>query len=100
MMAAAVHPEGRMTRIVMTPGAVDSADWRGISSGAAAGLDPACRPGVAASADAVVRIVDTGDPVYGINTGFGKLASVRIAAEHLAILQRNLVMSPAAGVGG
>ncbi len=40
-----------------------------------------------------------GEPVYGINTGFGKLASVRIADEDLATLQRNLVLSHAAGVG-
>ena len=38
-------------------------------------------------------------PVYGINTGFGKLASVHIAAGDLAALQRNIVLSHAAGVG-
>ena len=62
-------------------------------------LDPACRPGIAASAAAVARIVAAGKPVYGINTGFGKLASVRIAAGDLATLQRNIVLSHAAGVG-
>ena len=40
-----------------------------------------------------------GEPVYGINTGFGKLASVHIAAGDLATLQRNIVLSHAAGVG-
>ena len=40
-----------------------------------------------------------GEPVYGINTGFGKLASVRIEAADLATLQRNIVLSHAAGVG-
>src|ERR1019366_2102077 len=49
------------------------------------------------------RIVETiagGDvPVYGINTGFGKLAQTRIAAADLAKLQRNLILSHAAGVG-
>src|SRR3546814_6575661 len=39
------------------------------------------------------------DPVYGINTGFGKLASVRIDAADLATLQRNIVLSHAAGTG-
>ena len=38
-------------------------------------------------------------PVYGINTGFGKLASVRIGAADLETLQRNIVLSHAAGVG-
>ena len=51
------------------------------------------------SAAAVARIVAQGEPVYGINTGFGKLASVRIAAGDLATLQRNIVLSHAAGVG-
>ncbi len=40
-----------------------------------------------------------GEPVYGINTGFGKLASVRIPADDLETLQRNIVLSHAAGVG-
>ena len=45
----------------------------------------------------VARIVEKGAPVYGINTGFGKLASVRIDAADLGALQRNLVLSHAAG---
>jgi histidine ammonia-lyase len=43
---------------------------------------------VRASAAAVAAIVAKGAPVYGINTGFGKLASVRIEREDLATLQR------------
>jgi histidine ammonia-lyase len=39
------------------------------------------------------------EPVYGINTGFGKLASVKIGDADLATLQRNIVLSHAAGVG-
>ena len=42
------------------------------------------------------RIVAKGEPVYGINTGFGKLASVRIEPADLAQLQRNIVLSHAA----
>src|SRR5262249_57958156 len=37
--------------------------------------------------------------VYGINTGFGKLASTRIAADQTALLQRNLIVSHCCGVG-
>lgn len=88
-----------MTTIMMQPGAVALADWQAIYRGAAPVIDPACRPVVQASADAVARIVAKGTPVYGINTGFGKLASVRIDAADLAILQRNIVLSHAAGVG-
>src|SRR5262249_34380891 len=67
--------------------------------GAAAALDPASRTAVAAGAKTIDAIVAKGEPVYGINTGFGKLASVRIGDEDLVTLQRNIVLSHAAGVG-
>ncbi|UDL94119.1 histidine ammonia-lyase [Lichenihabitans sp. PAMC28606] len=88
-----------MTSIMLKPGAASLADWRAIYRGAVPTLDPACRPAVEASAASVARIVAKGEPVYGINTGFGKLASVRIDAADLATLQRNIVLSHAAGVG-
>jgi len=47
----------------------------------------------------VDRAADGSDPVYGINTGFGKLASVRIPADRLQTLQRNLIVSHASGFG-
>jgi histidine ammonia-lyase len=47
----------------------------------------------------VQAIVDNDQVVYGINTGFGKLASTRIANDHLAELQRNLVLSHCVGTG-
>src|SRR5262249_11081141 len=40
-----------------------------------------------------------GGPVYGINTGFGKLAQTHIAEDQLELLQRNLVLSHSVGVG-
>ncbi|MES2987845.1 MAG: histidine ammonia-lyase [Pseudomonadota bacterium] len=85
--------------MLLTPGAVPYADWRAIYHGAAVELDPACRAAVAESQASVRRILARGEPVYGINTGFGKLASVRIESEDLATLQRNIVLSHAAGVG-
>jgi histidine ammonia-lyase len=85
--------------MLLTPGKASYADWRAIYAGATPELDPASRPAVAASAEAVARILAHGEPVYGINTGFGKLASVRIDACDLAALQRNIVMSHATGVG-
>ncbi len=49
---------------------------------------------------AVVQAAAAGDaPVYGVNTGFGKLASTRISKEDLATLQRNLIRSHCVGVG-
>ncbi|WP_405041492.1 histidine ammonia-lyase [Phenylobacterium sp.] len=88
-----------MNDVVMRPGAVGLSEWRAIYRGAGASLDPASAPGIAASAAAVERILARGEPIYGINTGFGKLASVRIEAGDLATLQRNIVLSHAAGVG-
>ena len=85
--------------MILTPGTIPYADWRAIYDGAAPSFDPACDEAIVASAAAVGRIVARGEPVYGINTGFGKLASVRIEADDLARLQRNIVLSHAAGVG-
>jgi histidine ammonia-lyase len=85
--------------IILQPGGVSLNDWRVIYQGAGAKLDSACMPAVEASARTVEAIVARGEPVYGINTGFGKLASVRIEPADLARLQTNLVLSHAAGVG-
>src|SRR5580658_1618547 len=52
-----------------------------------------------ASRAVVERVVASGETAYGINTGFGKLASVRISAEQVRQLQVNLVRSHACGVG-
>ena len=89
-----------MTRaIILRPGNMDLADWRAIYEGAPVALDDGCRPAVEAGAAAVAAILAQGEPVYGINTGFGRLASVRIDDGDLAKLQRNLVLSHAAGTG-
>ena len=88
-----------MNRILLTPGDAPLDAWRAIYRGAPVALDPGCAGAVAESAAAVDRILGRGGAVYGINTGFGKLASVRIAAADLAALQRNLVLSHAAGLG-
>ena len=88
-----------MSEVVLKPGEVALAQWEAIYRGASARLDPAAAPRIAASAAAVERIVARGAPVYGINTGFGKLASVRIDDADLAVLQRNIVLSHAAGTG-
>lgn len=87
------------TTLTLTPGAVSLDQWRAIYQGAVPMLDPACHAQVQRGADTITRIIAKGEPVYGVNTGFGKLASVRIADADLAELQRNIVLSHAAGVG-
>jgi histidine ammonia-lyase len=62
-------------------------------------LAPAAMERMHASRAVVDRLVASGATAYGINTGFGKLASVRISAEQVRQLQINLVRSHACGVG-
>src|SRR5579872_1626911 len=88
-----------MTPQVLRPGAVTLDMWGGILDGAPAVLDPGAAASVAGGAATVARIVARGEPVYGVNTGFGKLASMRIAPADLRQLQRNLVLSHSVGVG-
>ena len=85
--------------IPLIPGDVSLANWRKIYNGETPHLDPASLPRIAESAAAIERILAKGEPIYGINTGFGKLASTRIADADLTTLQRNIVLSHAAGVG-
>jgi histidine ammonia-lyase len=85
--------------VTITPGAMTLADWNAIYEGAGAELNAGAWEAIDRSAAAVARIVAKGAPVYGINTGFGKLASVRIADDELSTLQRNIVLSHAAGTG-
>lgn len=86
--------------ITLRPGAANLATlerlWR---ETAPVKLDPATKAAVDAASERV-RLVAQGDvPVYGINTGFGKLASVRIPPEDTETLQRNLILSHCCGVG-
>jgi histidine ammonia-lyase len=85
--------------VKLVPGAVPLGDWRAVWRGAPVVLDAGHETLAAASAAAVARILQRGEPVYGVNTGFGKLAGVRIADADLVELQRNIVLSHAAGVG-
>ena len=90
--------------MLLRPGHLTLDELQAIHSGGLAKpqpllMDPAALPGILASA-AVVQAAAAGDaPVYGVNTGFGKLASTRISAEDLATLQWNLIRSHSVGVG-
>jgi histidine ammonia-lyase len=75
-------------------------ELRSISHGKAElELDPAAIPTLRAGLAAVERIVASGKPAYGINTGFGRLSQTRIPGEALEQLQLNIVLSHAAGTG-
>jgi histidine ammonia-lyase len=62
-------------------------------------LDEEAVARLAASRRLVEAAISTGNAIYGINTGFGKLANVRVAPDRLNQLQLNLIRSHAAGVG-
>ncbi|MFN3261605.1 MAG: histidine ammonia-lyase [Pikeienuella sp.] len=85
--------------MILKPGAATLAELEAVWRGAAASLDPSARPGVEAAAALVAKAASEDAPVYGVNTGFGKLASRKIAAKDTATLQRNLILSHCAGVG-
>jgi histidine ammonia-lyase len=67
--------------------------------GARVTLDPDARSALVRSRGLVEAAIASGQTIYGINTGFGKLANVRIAPDQLDQLQVNLIRSHAAGVG-
>jgi histidine ammonia-lyase len=86
--------------IKLTPGRADLPTLRKIAREKLPfDLDPTCRAGVDASRKVVESILTKDAPVYGINTGFGQLASKRIPKDQLTDLQRNLVLSHATGTG-
>jgi histidine ammonia-lyase len=67
--------------------------------GEAVHVSPIARPRILASRKAIEQIVERGEVVYGVNTGFGKLSDVRIPQDELRQLQLNLVRSHACGIG-
>jgi histidine ammonia-lyase len=84
----------------ITPGQLTLERLQAIHAGGVElSLDPAAGPAIAASAAVVQRAAQGDAPVYGVNTGFGKLASTRIGAADLATLQLNLIRSHSVGVG-
>jgi len=69
------------------------------AGGVALEIDADARAAIAASAAVVQRAAAGQAAVYGVNTGFGKLASTRISEADLATLQLNLIRSHSVGVG-
>jgi histidine ammonia-lyase len=86
--------------MILTPGQMGLDTLSGIASGRhRIELDPACWPGVEAAAKVVAEMAAGEAAVYGVNTGFGKLATVRIAPGQIRELQRRLVLSHMCGLG-
>ena len=96
-----MHLEGfALTPRVLTPGAVTLGQLRAVHrTDAPVRLDRSTRGAIEAAARQVEEAAAGDHAVYGVNTGFGKLAAVKIAAQDTATLQRNLILSHSSGVG-
>src|SRR5512147_1009018 len=93
-------PEVAMARVILDGQTLGLEQIELVARGGArVELSPAARERVRAARALVDARLGDGEPHYGINTGFGTLAEVRIADADLTRLQRNLVLSHAAGVG-
>jgi len=86
--------------VTLRPGEVPLADLAAIYwQGETVALDRAFDAAIDKGAARVAAVAAGNEPVYGINTGFGKLASIKIDAADTATLQRNLILSHCCGVG-
>jgi histidine ammonia-lyase len=95
---AAYHQQ--MDALILDGQALTLAEIESVSlGGRAVAIAPAALERVAQSRAFIEGILDAGQTVYGVNTGFGKLSDVRVPAGSLAQLQANLVRSHAGGVG-
>ncbi|WP_273247750.1 histidine ammonia-lyase [Sediminimonas qiaohouensis] len=89
-----------VTKLVIEPGNMTLEAMRAVYRGTPVPeIDPSARAGVEQSAGMVNAAARGQAAVYGVNTGFGKLASRKIAPEDTAALQRNLILSHCCGVG-
>ena len=90
----------RMARVTLDGQPLGIADVLAVArAGAAVELGAEAHRRLLLARGEVEAVLASGRAVYGINTGFGSLSRVRIPSEDLAALQRNLILSTAAGVG-
>lgn len=86
--------------LILVPGSTSLQTLQQIwHSGEPATLHPSSRDAVAKAAAMVKQAAAGDEAIYGVNTGFGKLASVKIKSGDTALLQRNLILSHCCGVG-
>ncbi|WDD98408.1 histidine ammonia-lyase [Thalassomonas actiniarum] len=90
-----------LNELNIIPGQLTLAQLRAVNSydGIQYSLDESAFDAINKSAEAVQQVIRDGKVVYGINTGFGLLASTRIKEEELELLQRSIVLSHSAGFG-
>ncbi len=85
---------------VLVPGQVTLAQLERIyRDRLSARLHDSAHPGIERAASHIAAAANGSAAVYGVNTGFGKLASIKIAPQDTATLQKNLILSHCCGVG-
>ena len=86
--------------ILIDPGSAQLAQWRAVmEGGATVRLAEGVRDNVRRCRLTVENLLAGEDAIYGVNTGFGKLAQIRVEDDQLQALQRNLIMSHSVGTG-
>ncbi|WP_455475529.1 histidine ammonia-lyase [Bartonella sp. B17] len=86
--------------IILNPGKVTLSELKNVYlNGEVTKLHNDTYLAIEKGADRIAEIVSGNEPVYGVNTGFGKLASIKIDASDVTILQKNLILSHCCGVG-
>jgi histidine ammonia-lyase len=88
-----------MVDVLIEPGKTKLPLWRAVAQAGRISLAKDAWGGITRSRQIIEDTLASGKAVYGVNTGFGKLAATRIADADLKTLQRNLVLSHSAGVG-
>jgi histidine ammonia-lyase len=101
-MGALMDPHGPIADVILGDAPLTLEDLVGVARrGARVGVGDRAMEAMRRAREVIDRVVAGGDQapaVYGVNTGFGALAEVRISAQQIAELQRNLVRSHATGV--
>ena len=85
--------------LILQPGATHLTSLERLWRGESGRLEETARQAVNHAAALVQEAAQGSVPIYGVNTGFGKLASIRIAPKDTETLQRNLILSHCCGVG-
>lgn len=87
-------------KFILNPGQLQFSDFRQLlDETTIIELNADCHAAIQQSENVITNIIDTGKIVYGVNTGFGALASTHIKTADLNTLQRSIVLSHAAGTG-
>ena len=89
-----------MNDIAIMPGSMPLSAWRAIAKEPVSiTISSGAWPTVERSRALIEQALSSGVAIYGVNTGFGRLAQTRIPDDQLKLLQRNLVLSHSTGVG-